>query len=155
MIPCVVATTFYRLAIVDSYFYFRLTSGLSVSMPSARPITDTCANYNAFGRDPNGLIAYLAGICFGPRWVPPYTVQQFVGRLEPPRYGPPAPYQIPCLPEGFIPRSPPNILGMTAEELNNEDSWIDPPSPFDPLMFEALRPVKSSKRTKKGQIICH
>jgi hypothetical protein len=35
---------------------------------------DTCANYNAFGYDPDGRIAWLSAFLFGPDWVPPFTV---------------------------------------------------------------------------------
>ncbi|KAF8059027.1 hypothetical protein FPV67DRAFT_1454678 [Lyophyllum atratum] len=51
------------------------------------PALDRGANYNAFGRDPYGRIAYLAAWMWGPEYVPGYDVQQFVGVPEPPPLG--------------------------------------------------------------------
>jgi hypothetical protein len=72
------------------------------------------ADYNIFGYDPDGRIASLAAFFYGPAWKPvnhnpiPPCVQ-----LEgaPPRYGPPAPEQLPFLSPNFIPRLPPCYLG--------------------------------------------
>lgn len=99
---------------------------------------DRCANYNAFGHDPNGLYAYLASIFFGPDFIPATPPQVFVGRLEPPRFGPPATYQLPCLPPGFEPRAPPYSYGG----IPPMPPFIDPPENFDPKeIFAALRHV--------------
>lgn len=104
-----------------------------------RPV-DTCADYNAFGRDPYGRIAYLCALFFGPHdYVPSVTSSQFVGRAAPPRYGPPAPYQVPCLPPGFIPQPPPDYLEDLPELDSMDSAWfLDPPEIFDPQAFYAL-----------------
>ena len=95
---------------------------------------DRGANYNAFGYDPNGAIAYFATFFFGPEWVPSYAPQQFGGPPEPPRYGPPARYQIPCLPDNFIPTPPPNFGGYPP----TCPPYLDPPADFHPSLFGAL-----------------
>ena len=92
-----------------------------------------CADYNAFGYDPNGLIAHLTAHFYGPRWKPHYNVQQYVGQIQPPRYGPPAPYQIQSLPPNFRPWTLPNYYGKPVS------LYLDPPALFDPNVFAALR----------------
>lgn len=99
---------------------------------------DHCANYNAFGYDPNGRYAYLSSLFFGPHFVPASPPQVFVGRLEPPRFGPPAAYQIPCLPPGFQPRAPPYLYGG----IPPMPPYLDPPEVFKPrAVFAALQHV--------------
>src|SRR6266478_7759109 len=92
-----------------------------------------CADYNAFGYDPYGFNAHVAALMYGPQWKPTYTVQQFVGRIEPPRYGPPAPFQVPFLPLAFQPRKPPQYYGEP------HPPYMSPPRRFHPNMFAALR----------------
>lgn len=93
---------------------------------------DTCANYNAFGRDPHGLVAHLAEWFFGPDWLPPFPRQVFGGRPEPPRYGPPAAYQLDCLPPGFVPNPPPEYFGRPISP------FLQPRSDFDLECFDAV-----------------
>jgi hypothetical protein len=108
---------------------------------------DNGANYNAFGRDPNGLIAYLAAFLFGPDWVPSFPAQVFAGPSQPPRFGPPARYQLGCLPAGFIPRPPPNFFGPPHKP------YLQPPSPFDVELFDAVR--FSSRFIDEGSCLRH
>jgi hypothetical protein len=93
----------------------------------------TCADYNAFGFDPDGFVAHVSAIFYGPQWRPTHVVQQFVGIIQPPRYGPPASYQVPLLPPGFQPRTPPEYYGTP------HPPYISPPARFDPGWFAALR----------------
>lgn len=118
--------------------------------PLRRP-RDRGADYNAFGRDPNGWLAFLAAFFWGPGFVPWYTVQQFVGRPEPPRFGPPAPYQRNHLPQGWEPRVPPNFYGV---DLANCSEYLDPPSGiFDPQIFAALQHVaRFRSRRQHGEL---
>lgn len=112
----------------------------SANLPKrkSRPL-DRGANYNAFGRDPNGRLAFLSAFFFGPDYVPAYTPQQFAGPPEPPRFGPPAPYQIVCLPPGWKPRPLPSFYGA-GEALG--PPYLDPPSGgFDPKIFAALKHI--------------
>jgi hypothetical protein len=99
---------------------------------------DRCANYNAFGYDPDGSIAGISAMLFGPEWIPPFPLQQFVGLPEPPRYGAPAYYQRNCLPEGFTPNLPLDIYPSPP--------YLDPPTPWDPSLFDAIRCAESFGR---------
>ena len=110
------------------------SNGANQPRPTMKKGKDTGANYNAFGYDPNGAIAYFTTFFFGPDWVPSYTVQQFGGPPEPPRYGPPAPYQLACLPRDFVPRAPPNFGGS----FPACPPYLDPPAMFHPSMFAAF-----------------
>jgi hypothetical protein len=94
---------------------------------------DRGADYNAFGYDPYGLVAHLAAHAYGPNWRPSHTVQQFMGQPEAPRYGPPAPYQLPYLPPGFMPNPPPLFYGLPAPP------FLRPPKRFNPNIFQAAR----------------
>lgn len=106
--------------------------------PRRRP-RDRGADYNAFGRDPHGRLAFLAAFFWGPTYVPQYTIQQFAGPPEPPRFGPPAPYQRACLPQGWEPRAPPNFYGV---DLASHSEYLEPPvGRFDPQIFAALQYV--------------
>jgi hypothetical protein len=106
-----------------------------VSMKEGRPRrvpTARGADYNAFGYDPEGALAHLASHLYGPSWKPSYTVHQFVGAAEAPRYGPPAPYQEAYLPADFRPRTPPLYYGHPCPP------FIPPPIRFNPHHFDAL-----------------
>ena len=94
---------------------------------------DTCANYNAFGRDPIGLISHLAAWFFGPDWIPPFPAQVFGGPPEPPRYGPPAAYQLKSLPSEFVANPPPEYFGPPTAP------FLEPPAYFHPSLFDGLR----------------
>ena len=61
-------------------------------------------DYNAFGYDPRGRVANMAGLMFGEDWRPD---QQNIPRyhrpnVAPRRFGPPADYQRPHLPNNFV-----------------------------------------------------
>ncbi|RDB14923.1 hypothetical protein Hypma_016218 [Hypsizygus marmoreus] len=98
------------------------------------PVQDRGANYNAFGYDPKGHKAYLSSLFYGPDWVPKFTPQQFGGRPEPPRYGPPARYQRAYLPEGWTPRPLPDLYNV-GEPF---PPFFPPPNPYDPEWCAAL-----------------
>jgi hypothetical protein len=91
------------------------------------------ADYNAFGYDPEGALAHLASHLYGPSWKPGFNIQQFVGKAEAPRYGPPAPYQEAYLPTDFRPRTPPLYYGRPAPP------FISPPTRYNPKLFAALQ----------------
>ncbi|KAF8056932.1 hypothetical protein FPV67DRAFT_1451746 [Lyophyllum atratum] len=116
----------------------------AIRNPSLFP--DRGANYNAFGRDPDGRMAYLAACLWGSDYVPPHTVQQFVGAPEPPRYGPPAPYQRCHLPPGWTPTLSPYAVRYGVPAASDPD--LDGPGPprFHPSSLEALRHVKRFKK---------
>jgi hypothetical protein len=108
---------------------------------------DTCANYNAFGRDPHGLIAHLAAWFFGPNWIPPFPHQVFVGRPEPPRYGPPAAYQLNSLPPSFLPNPPPEYFGRPTSP------FIDPPPYLDLEWFDAVTCSSRFTHLEAGKLL--
>lgn len=120
------------------------------SLPRRRP-QDRGADYNAFGPDPTGRLAFLAAFFWGPAFVPVYTIQQFGGPPEPPRFGPPAPYQRGCLPEGWKPRAPPNFYGV---DLPSHDSnYLNPPTGiFDPQIFAALQHIARFESRRHGEL---
>ncbi|RDB14830.1 hypothetical protein Hypma_016574 [Hypsizygus marmoreus] len=112
--------------------------------------------YNAFGRDPNGRLAFLASFFFGPAYVPAITLQQFAGPPEPPRYGPPARYQLSCLPAGFQPRRPPNFLDPEDTNSIPELPYLEPPEVFDRNLFAAFQHVSRFQQFMPGlHIACH
>ncbi|KAG6908813.1 hypothetical protein DXG01_003260 [Tephrocybe rancida] len=61
--------------------------------PSAPRQPGCGADYNVFGFNPRGVFAFLAAKAYGSDYVPDYNVMRFHGGVEPPRYGPLAPYQ--------------------------------------------------------------
>ena len=93
------------------------------------------ADYNAFGYDPIGLVAYLAAYFYGPKWrpAPSDNILHLEGKPQAPRYGPPAPYQIPHLPTDFKVRPPPNYYG------HPYPPYLPAPTNFHPDNFAALR----------------
>lgn len=100
---------------------------------SNRHPTSRGADYNAFGYDPEGVLAHLASHLYGPSWRPRYNVRQFVGTRAAPRYGPPAPYQEAYLPANFRPRTPPLYYGRPSPP------FIRPPIRFNRNHFAALQ----------------
>lgn len=115
----------------------------------ARRPKDHGSNYNTFGYDPDGRVAYLAALSYGPHWVPRFTPKQFGGPPAPPRFGPPAPYQKDCLPPGFKPRmhrdyykmeaafaATQRVYAETGEDLSD---YLDAPEQFDPHIFDAFK----------------
>ena len=117
---------------------------------TAKSRTDRGADYNAFGRDPDGRLAYLAAWFWGPDYAPDYTVQQFVGLLEPPRYGPPAPYQIASLPPGWKPTPSPYAIRYGAPPASDPDFDLRPPRRFNRRRLDALRHIE--RFTKPGKL---
>jgi hypothetical protein len=92
------------------------------------------ADYNAFGYDPEGCIATVAVYFYGPTWQPvhshdnPCPTGHAIG---PPRYGPPASWQIPSLPDNFVARLPPCYIGQPGV-------YLPGPNTFDMTNFAAL-----------------
>jgi hypothetical protein len=107
--------------------------------------TDKGANYNVFGYDPDGRLAYLAMVLWGPKYVPSIPSHVFGGPPEPPCYGPPAYYQVHCLPPGWVPTPPPG--------LTPQSPYLDPPAYFDPELFDALRFGSAYVSGNKGALI--
>lgn len=109
-------------------------------MPPKRPRTPDCgANYNALGRDPNGFMTWLVAFFYG-TWLPTTPAHRFGGPPQPPRYGPPASYQLACLPEGFKPNPPPRFHSHepTSASMDQND-FLEPPETWTPELFAALR----------------
>lgn len=112
---------------------------LSLIMPSKRPRSPDCgADYNALGRDPDGFMTWLVAFFYG-TWLPSSPAHQFVGPPQPPHYGPPASYQLACLPEGFKPNPPPKFHSYDPTSTSMEDDFLDPPEKWTPELFAALR----------------
>jgi hypothetical protein len=112
----------------------------------ARKSVDHGSNYNAFGRDPDGRVAYLAALFYGPDWVPRVTPKQFGGPPAPPCFGPPVQYQTACLPPGFKPKMHSDYYKMSAAFAKaekaapgEESEFLDHPEEFDPHIFDAFK----------------
>ena len=100
-------------------------------------------DFNAFGYDPRGHVANVAGLMFGENWRPDQQdVPRFDGpQVAPPRYGPPADYQCHYLPEDFIPHLPYNGYLGALQYQRREGPWANyfsfppppPPPPHQPL----------------------
>ena len=113
----------------------------------ARDPRDNGSNYNAFGYDPDGRIAYLVALFYGPGWRPRTIPKQFGGPPAPPRFGPPAPYQKHCLPRGFKPRMHRDYYKIAAAFAANEEAkiageetdYLNHPDEFDPGIFDAFK----------------
>jgi hypothetical protein len=93
------------------------------------------AEYNIFGYDPEGRLLRLAAHFYGPAWQPvTYTHLPSFHNFDMalPRFGPPAPQQMPWVPPGFIPRSPPLYYGQPFPP------YLPAPKTFDPEIFAAL-----------------
>lgn len=116
-------------------------------MTQRRP-TDTGADYNAFGRDPYGWIAYLCALFFGPDYIPLVPRSQFGGAPEPPRYGPPARYQLSCLPAGFTPQYPNvNLVGIQESYAQG----VDPIEMFDSRLCVWAQRFSRSERGESAK----
>lgn len=117
---------------------------------------DSGADYNAFGRDPQGRIAYLCALFFGPNYIPLVPASQFGGRVVPPRYGPPAHYQRACLPQDFVVQSPPNYDADLPDLARMDSSWfLEPPKIFDPSAFNAVVCLAVFLRGNQGEPMKH
>ena len=97
------------------------------------------ADYNAFGYDPKGHIAVVAAYFYGPAWQPvhsqpvhshgiPWLTGCIIG---PPRYRPPASWQIPLLPDKSIAYLPPCYIRWPG-------AYLPGPSTFNTTNFTAL-----------------
>jgi hypothetical protein len=108
---------------------------------------DDGANYNAFGFDPDGRIAYLVALFYGPDWLPQAMPKQFGGPPAPPHFGPSAHYQMGCLPPGFKPRLNHDYIKMEAvfAVIKQADTggeyldYLEEPEDFDPDVFDAFK----------------
>lgn len=113
---------------------------------TARCLKDHGPNYNAFSYNPDGWVAYLVALFYGPDWVSWVTPKQFGGPPAPPHFGPPAPYQEACLPPGFKPRMHPDFYKLEAAfmasenvALGEESDFLDSLQEFDPEIFDAFK----------------
>lgn len=88
---------------------------------------------NALGYDPDGRLTHLVRHVYG-TWVPDVVPEpRFFGQYQsPPRYGPPSARQIPWLPAGFRPRSPPLFYGSPRAP------YLPPPHHYTPAVFSGL-----------------
>ena len=97
-------------------------------------------DYNAFGYNPRGWVANMAGLLLGEDWHPDQQdIPCFDGpHIVPPQHGPPADYQQPHLPNNFIPQLP-NISYLGALQYQcRQGSWAHyhpppyaaPPPPY-------------------------
>lgn len=104
----------------------------------------TSANTNAFRPDPNGLKAHLFSFFFGPTYLPDnYNHLLLRGAREvlPPRFGPPAPHQVPWLPSGWTATEPPHYYGVPCPP------YLPAPLRFDTSLFTALTCAARSRRS--------
>lgn len=93
-------------------------------MPPKRP-----QDYNAFGYDPRGTVANAAGLLFGENWRPnQQDIPRYTGPgVAAPRFGPPADYQQPYLPQNFAPQLPPMGYLGALQYQRREGPWANYP----------------------------
>lgn len=121
------------------------------TLHSGRRVFDRGSDFNAFGFDPVGRLAYHAACFYGPDYVPLYTVQQYagIGNPKPPRYGPPAPYQVPFLPLGWEITPTPYFdkFGEPVRDTNAAEYplYDKPPRKFCRKLFTALKWAENYK----------
>lgn len=92
------------------------------------------ADWNVFGYDPNGFLAYLVAYFFGPEWLPDTFdhLPRWEGEVKPPRYGPPGNRQAKYLPPGWKCTPPPLYYGAPS------GPYLPPPRVFRPSAFAGL-----------------
>jgi hypothetical protein len=94
------------------------------------------ADWNIFGYDPNGLLAYLVAYFFGPRWVPETFghLPRWFGQagIQPPCYGHPGPEQATHLRPNWKQNQPPLYYGEPS------GPYLTPPRVFNPSAFASL-----------------
>jgi hypothetical protein len=92
-------------------------------------------DFNAFGYDPRGRVANIAGLTFGEHWRPDQQdIPHHDGpEVAPPRYGPPADYQRSHLPINFVPRLPHDGYLGALQYQRREGPWAHYPPPPMPL----------------------
>jgi hypothetical protein len=113
-------------------------------------IDDLVSDYNIFGYDPEGRLAHIVAHFFGPAWQPQSFTHLpcFGGKdLAPPRYGYPAPEQIPHLPEGFVPCLPPYYHGIP------RPPYLQGPRKFDPGVFAALLVLRQADTKESERLL--
>ncbi|PPR00339.1 hypothetical protein CVT24_004360 [Panaeolus cyanescens] len=87
-------------------------------------------DFNAFGYDPRGRIANAAALLFGENWRPDPDVPRYQGpEVAAPRFGPPAPYQLPYLPENFVAQQPHNGYLGALQYQQRQGPWVNYPFP--------------------------
>jgi hypothetical protein len=104
-------------------------------MPCRPRSADSFSDYNIFGYDPEGRLAHIVAHFYGPAWRPQSLthLRRFEGEVVgPPRYGPPAPHQIPWLSSDYTPQLPPTYHGVP------KPPYLPAPIIFDPGCFEAM-----------------
>ena len=86
-------------------------------------------DYNAFGYDPRGTVANAAGLLFGENWRPnQQDIPRYTGpEVAAPRFGPPADYQQPYLPQNFAPQLPPMGYLGALQYQRREGPWANYP----------------------------
>jgi hypothetical protein len=109
--------------------------------------------------DPNGRIAYLVALFYSPDWLPWVMPKHFGGLPAPPCFGPPASYQMGCLPLGFKSRLNHDHIKMEAvfaamKKTNTGDKYsvyLEEPEDLDPHIFNTF---KFSKKFLEHELVC-
>lgn len=98
------------------------------------------SDYNVFGYDPEGFLAHLAALFYGPEWRPRISGPRpyYTGVIQPPRYGPPAFHQRACLPEDFVVCLPPHYFGIPSPP------YLSAPQNFHPDFASVLKGLQIS-----------
>ena len=83
----------YKVILVSNHFFCHF-------MAHQQQLED----FNAFGYNPRGWVANIAGLMFGENWHPnQHDIPCYNGpQVASPQYGPPADYQCPYLPNSFV-----------------------------------------------------
>ena len=99
-------------------------------------------DYNAFGYDPRGRVANNVGLLFGENWRPDQqTIPRYHGpNIAPPRFGPPADYQRPILPNDFVPHLPHDGYLGALQYQQRQGPWMyysphQPPYATSPMQY--------------------
>ena len=102
-------------------------------------------DFNAFGYDPRGRVANASALLLGENWRPDQRdIPRYHGpgmQIAPPRFGPPADYQQPHLPNGFIPHLPHDGYLGALQYQRREGPWAGyPPPAYQPLQAQHIPP---------------
>ena len=94
-------------------------------------------DFNAFGYDPTGWVANHAGLMFGENWRPDQRdIPRHHGvEVAAPRYGPPADYQVPHLPNYFFPHLPHSGYLGALQYQARAGPWVGYPLPPPPPLY--------------------
>jgi len=100
--------------------------------PNRRP-----EDFNAFGYDPRGGVANAAALLFGENWRPdPADVPRYPGpQAAAPRFGPPANYQVPYLPQNYAPQQPFGGYLGALQYQRREGPWANYPAQ-EPFVYQ-------------------